>query len=115
MDWIMDNMLIILCMVCVITMLTFYVLDFLKKPREQQIAALKKFLYYAVAEAETKLGQKTGQLKLHMVYNMALAQFSWIEKLVTFDEFSEYVDEALEWMKEQLEKNPNIKDVIIGD
>ena len=45
---------------------------------------------------------------------MATAQFPFITKILTFEQFSEMVDEALEWMKNQLETNPNIRAAVIG-
>ncbi len=40
-----------------------------------------------------------------MVYDMAVKQFPWIVQLVPFDVFSLWVDEALEWMRLQLNDN----------
>ena len=82
---------------------------FLKKTREQKIEALKEWLKYAVTYAEKALGSGTGQLKLREVYDMALSQFPWLPKFITFEMFSDYVDEALIWMRAQLEKNAQIK------
>ena len=80
-------------------------LFFVKLPREQKIKNLKEWLKWAVVEAEKALGSGTGQLKLRMVYDMAAAKFPWVIKLVSFDLFSTWVDEALEWMRKQLSEN----------
>lgn len=90
------------------------VIIFARKSKEQKIDALKEWLKYAVTIAEKALGSGTGQLKLREVYNMALAQFPWLPKLITFEMFSAYVDEALEWMRDQLERNNNIKHYVGG-
>lgn len=82
---------------------------FLKKTHEQKIEALKEWLKYAVTYAEKLLGSGTGQLKLRQVYDMAIDQFPWVAKFISFELFSEYVDEALIWMRDQLERNAQIK------
>ena len=74
-------------------------------PKEKQIANIKEWLKYAVVEAERELGSGTGQLKLRMVYDMAVKQFPFIVQLIPFDIFSKWVDEALDWMRGQLAEN----------
>ena len=78
-------------------------------PLEDKRQALKEWLKWAVTLAESELGTGTGQLKLRKVYEMALQQFPWLIKCVSFDEFSQYVDEALVWMRDQIAQNSAIK------
>ena len=78
---------------------------FSKMSREQKIENIKEWLKYAVVEAEKYLGSGTGQLKLRYVYDAAVKQFPWIVSLVSFQIFSVWVDEALDWMKIQLNEN----------
>lgn len=100
---------IILVLVLVVLFAGTPVVMFINKTKEQKIEALKEWLKYAVTCAEKALGSGTGQLKLREVYDMAIKQFPWIPKFITFEMFSQYVDEALVWMREQLEKNAQIK------
>lgn len=86
---------------------------FVNYSRETKIESIKEWLKYAVCVAEKELGEKTGQLKLLYVYNMALKVYPWIANVITFDMFSIFVDEALDWMNEQLTKNKSIT-VAIG-
>lgn len=81
---------------------------FVKLSREQKINNIKQWLKWAVVEAERQLGSGTGQLKLRLVYNTAVNRFPWIVSFVSFETFSEWVDEALEWMKKQLNENEAI-------
>ena len=74
----------------------------------------KKWLKWAVCYAEEQLGSGTGQLKLHMVYDMFIEKFPALASILPFTIFSKWVDLALEWMREQLEKNKNIKAIIEG-
>lgn len=82
---------------------------FTQMPKEKQKEALREWLKWAVTQAEKALGSGTGQLKLREVYAMALQQFPWLAKAIPFDVFALYVDEALEWMREQIDKNKNIE------
>ena len=75
---------------------------------------VKEWLKWAVMVAETELGGGTGQAKLHMVYDMFVEKFPAIASILPFSIFSKWVDLALEWMREQLEKNENIKAMIEG-
>ncbi|MBQ1296210.1 MAG: hypothetical protein IIY21_19340 [Clostridiales bacterium] len=74
----------------------------------------KEWLKYAVCVAEEELGSGTGQLKLHMVYDMFVEKFPALASVLPFNIFSKWVDLALEWMREQLEKNEMIKLKIEG-
>ena len=85
---------------------------FIKLSEEKKIANIKEWLKLVVVEAEKTLGGGTGQLKLRYVYNQAVTQFPWIASLVSFETFSIWVDEALDWMKEQLEQNQAITNYI---
>ena len=40
-----------------------------------------------------------------MCYDLAVKQFSWIAVYISFEDFSNWVDEALVWMRKQLESN----------
>lgn len=88
---------------------------FIKSPTSAQIAAVKEWLKYAVTIAEAELGSGTGQLKLRMVYDMFVSKFTWVSKIISFDKFSTYVDEALEWLDKQLETNTFIATLVTGN
>ena len=74
----------------------------------------KEWLKWAVCVAEEELGGGTGQLKLHKVYDMFIDAFPVLASILPFNIFSKLVDVALEWMKEQLDKNEAIKLIIEG-
>lgn len=73
---------------------------------------VKEWLKYAVIEAEKYLGTGTGQLKLRAVYDMFVETFPIFSKILPFSIFSRLVDDALEWMNEQLSKNKMINDYV---
>lgn len=100
--------MIIIVLIAVIIEIT----AFAKLSRKKKIANIKEWLKLVVVEAEKTLGGGTGQLKLRYVYNQAVTQFPWIASLVSFETFSAWVDEALEWMEKQLEQNQAITNYI---
>lgn len=70
---------------------------------------------YAVTTAEKELGAGTGKIKLRYVYDMFVARFDWLAKVITFDMFSMMVDDALEQMKSMLETNEAAQKFVAGD
>ena len=110
MDFLKAYLPMILIAVVVFSLAAIYLADTMHKPKEEQLEELKKWLRWLVWQAEEYFGSKTGQLKLAMVYHLAVKQFPWIAYVMTYEEFDEkYVKEALKWLEEQLSKNPNIK------
>ena len=73
---------------------------------------VKEWLKLAVTFAEKELGSGTGQLKLREVYDWFLNMFPVFSKILPFFIFSKMVDNALEWMRLQLENNDNIKNFV---
>lgn len=113
-EFLIDNWYIVLGLVAVVTSLIFMMVRFLGLPTKQQILKIKEWLLWAVCVAEEKLGSNTGQLKLRYVWDMFIDKFPMAAKFITFEEFSALVDEALEEMKEMLEKNPAVAKLILG-
>ena len=103
--------MVIVCLIC-LAIISVYL--FLKMSREEQIAKVKEWLLWAVCQAEKELGSKMGKLKLRMTYDMFVSKFNWVAKIITFEEFSGYVDEALVEMKSLIESNELIKGYIGG-
>lgn len=108
------NPQVIVAIVIVVIALIVAIITFIKLPKNKKIANLKEWLKYAVTEAEKALGSGTGQLKLRLVYDMAIKQFSWIANLIPFETFSVWVDEALEWMRAQLTENKAAQEYVEG-
>ena len=113
MEW-LNNWYLIVAAIAVVIAIVVAVKKFVGLPTEQQIESLKEWLRWAVTEAEKELGSGTGQLKLRRVYDLALEKFPWIARLVPFEEFSMWVDEALLWLNKQLESNKAITNMVKG-
>lgn len=65
-------------------------------------AKAKEWLKWAVVYTEKMLGEKTGQLKLRYCYDMFIQRFPVFSKIVSFENFSKMVDEALKFLENQL-------------
>ena len=114
MEWLINNWYMIVAAIAVVIAIVVAVKKFVGLPTEQQIESLKEWLKWAVTETEKELGSGTGQLKLRRVYDLALAKFPWIARLVPCEEFSMWVDEALLWLNKQLESNKAITSMMKG-
>lgn len=114
MNFFIENWHTIVFSILAVAVLGVFTYKFVTSPKEKQIKAVKEWLKYAVALAETELGSGTGQLKLRMVYDMFLTKFPAVAKLISFEVFSKFVDEALEWLNKQIETNASISTTIKG-
>ena len=115
MNWLIDNWYLLVGGVALIVVAGFAVYKFVGLPTKEQVIKIKEWLKYAVTMAEKELGGKTGQLKLRMVYDMFVSKFPSVAKLISFDTFASWVDDALEWMNKQLEANKAIETVVKGE
>ena len=88
MDFIVNNWSLMLIVVLVIAGLISLIINDKKKAKE--------WLLLAVIEAEKEFGSKTGVIKLRAVYNMFLTTFPVLSKFISFEQFSQMVDEVLE-------------------
>lgn len=109
---IIENWVPVFVVLVAVVFTAHFILNWLSKPKAEHIADLKEWLKFAVVEAEKELGRKTGEIKLRKVYDKAVSLFPWVALFVTFEDFKLYVDEALEWMEEQLATNNNIANYV---
>ena len=113
-ELIIKNMGLIIGTIILIALVGLTIKEFIELGKEKQLEKVKEWLLYACIMAEKKLGGGTGQVKLRYVYDLFVEKFSFLKLLVTFEQFSEMVDEALVKMREMLEKNPNVA-MFVGD
>lgn len=97
MEWIVNNWGLLLILVMVVAGLIYLI----RNDKEKA----KKWLLLACLEAEKEFGSKTGVIKLRYVYNMFLARFPVLSKFMSFEQFSDMVDTALEEMKHLINTN----------
>ena len=112
MEWLVNNWYIIVGLIAVVVIVGYAIVKFYNLPTETQIKKVKEWLVYACMEAEKELGEKTGQLKLRMVYDLFLTKFDWLAKVISFEQFSKIVDESLERLKHLLNTNETLKKIV---
>ena len=96
-------------------MCIWIMVDFTRQPKEEQIEKVREWLLYACTMAEKELGAGSGQLKLRLCYDWFLGRFPALAKVISFDFFSDLVDEALEQMRGMLASNKAIKAIVEGE
>ena len=114
MEFVMNYWYVIVGIIAVLIVAGFAVYKFAGLPTKSQVAKIKEWLLFAVTKAEQELGEKTGQLKLRTVYDLFVSRFPTTAKLVSFETFSVWVDEALVEMKKMLENNKQIETIVKG-
>lgn len=114
MKFLVENWPAIIAIIAVIAAAASFVYNFVKLPHSAQIAKVKEWLLWAVAEAEKRFGSKTGQLKLRYVYDMFTARFPFAAKILSFEQFSNLVDEALEKFNKILQSNKMVENYVNG-
>lgn len=114
MDFLIEHWFVIFAVIALGIGIVIAIVKFIKSGNAAQLANLKEWLLYATIEAEKALGSGTGKLKLRTVYDMFLAKFPWLAKIITFDRFSELVDDALENMNDLLATNSAVQSYVGG-
>lgn len=112
MEWFIENWYVIVAILAGIATLVGAVIAFFKLPVAAQKERIRQWLLWAVSLAEQKFGGGTGQLKLREVYDKFIVRFPVISKIISFQTFSNLVDEVLVEMKEMLNKNDSINNII---
>lgn len=109
MKWIIDNWSLLVVLACAGVIAFINVKKFSQLPTEDQLAKVREWLLFAVIQAEKELGAKTGQIKLRYTYDMFLSKFPALVSVISFEKFSQLVDQALEQMKHLMETNNNAR------
>ena len=99
-SWLASNWSIIIAMIALVIAGVLAV----KKLRNLSEITAKQCLLGWVVLAEKDLGSGNGRLKLAKVYGWFVEKFPILKNFVTFETFSKWVDEALDEMKEIIEK-----------
>lgn len=115
MEFILENWPIIVAAIAVVAVAAVAVARFVGLPTEAQLSKVREWLLWAVTEAEKDLGGGTGKLKLRQVYDLFVTRFPWLAKLVSFELFSDLVDDALDDMREMLDTNQAVKAFVEGE
>ena len=88
---------------------------FLKLPTSEQITIIKDFIYDLVLAAERELGDATGQAKFAKVISWFYSKCPFdIRRLFPEALIMEFIEEAVQRMKEYFERNPKAKENILA-
>ena len=112
MEWIANYWPLLVALVAVLAVVIFAIYKFAKQPRPEQLAKVREWLLYAVTAAEKEFGSGTGQIKLRYVYDKFFTLFPAFAPIISFELFSNLVDEALVKFKEILETNRKIQNYV---
>lgn len=115
MEFIINNWYIFLAALAVLAVAGIAVYRYFNLPSEAQLQKVREWLLWAVTEAERELGGGTGKLKLRQVYDLFVSRFPWLAPVVSFERFSELVDDALDEMRDMLEKNKAVQAHVNGE
>lgn len=88
------------------------VYEFFKLEKSKRLNMVREWLLYMVIEAEKQLGGDTGRFKLMFVYDKFINRFKILSMLISFEQFSFMVDEALEEMREMLSTNERLNEYV---
>lgn len=113
-DFIANNWLYIIIIVAIVVVIIRLTYMFIKDPSSVDLSKVQEWLLWAVMQAEKQLGGGTGQLKLRYVYDMFIARFPAVSKLLTFEAFSIMVDMALAKLNELLSNNKKVQQYVYG-
>ena len=114
MNFILENWYFIVLAIAVLTVSGIAIYAFINYPTSDKIKKVKEWLLFAVAEAEKEFGSSTGQIKLRYVYDLFIAKFPAISKVLSFESFSLLVDEALKQFKKLLLNNKTLQEKVYG-
>ncbi len=112
MEFIIQHRYAIVLACIVVANAVVYLVKFRSMSKEERYEQIRGWLLQAVMAAEKELGGGTGKLKLSNVYAEFCKQLPWLAKVITFQKFSGYVDDALAEMREILNKNSKIASVV---
>lgn len=114
MEFIMNYWPLLVAAIAFFAVVIIAIVRFVGLPTESQLAKVREWLLWAVTEAEKELGSGTGALKLRQVYDLFVTRFPWLAKAISFELFSEMVDEALEEMRSLLNTNQAARSFVEG-
>ena len=114
MNFIIDNWYFIVLAIAVLVVSGIAVYTFINYPTDEKLKKVREWLLFAVTEAEKQFGTSTGQIKLRYVYDLFIAKFPAISKVLSFDSFSLLVDEALKQFKKLLIGNKTLQEKVYG-
>ena len=89
-----------------------FIITFLRMGQQQQMKMISEWLLLAVVQAEKELGGGTGEIKLRYVYDKFIQKFGKMAMIISFEQFSNMVDVALDKMRDMLSSNTQLANYV---
>ena len=89
-----------------------FIITFLRMGQQQQMKMISEWLLLAVVQAEKELGGGTGEIKLRYVYDKFIQKFDKMAMIISFEQFSDMVDVALDKMRDMLSSNTQLANYV---
>lgn len=117
MEYLIENWFLIVAAVAVAASVICLVIRFMGLPTEKQKEKVMEWLKWACIEAEQELRSGIGQLKLRKVWNMfcSVPAFTWVARVISFEQFSKWVSDALLEAKKMLISNDALAEHVYGE
>ena len=108
MKWLIDNwsLLVVIFLAIFLGIKSAY--NFFHLSSTDQLEKIKEWALFIVVQMEKTYGSGTGSLKLSAAYDAFLKAFPDFVTIISFEQFSKIIDEALVRMKHLLETNMDI-------
>lgn len=111
----MDNIILTIGIIIIVGVAAYAIYYFMNLSKEKQLEVVREWLLLAVIEAEKALGSGTGQVKLRFVYDLFIDKFKYLSLVISFEQFSTLVDEALDTMRDMISNNKQVEGYINGN
>lgn len=112
MQFLVDNWFTILLGAVLVVSVVLNVSKITTMSKAERYELIRGWLLQAVIWAEALYGSGTGRLKLSAVYSAFCEQLPWLAKVIPFETFAQYVDDALEEMRHLIESNAAIAELV---
>lgn len=108
MKWILENWSVLVVIALLIFFGIKYLLYFASLGSDEQVKKIREWALAVVIEMEKQYGSKTGSLKLSAAYSLFFKSFPELVTIISFEQFSEIIDDALAQMRHLLETNKEV-------
>ena len=109
---VIENWVYFFCLIVLMTLAVYTILEFLKLTPKQQMKKLQVALLYMVTEAEKEMGSETGRVKRSMVWEWLVKRFPVITLFLTEEKYDELLEQALIEFRKLLESNEKLYDYV---
>ena len=111
----MDNIVLAIGIIIIIGVAAYAIYYFMNLSKEKQLEVVREWLLLACIQAEKALGSGTGQVKLRFVYDLFIDKFKYLSLVISFEQFSMLVDDALDTMRDMISNNKQVEGYINGN